>query len=67
MEQALASLDDGAYGAHEVRLNLAELQIRQGDADQAREALLKIRQDADRSDFVDRRARQMLRDLDMDL
>ena len=65
MERALSLLDMDAYGAHEVRLNLAELRIRQGRIDEARNSLLALRQDPSRPDYVDQRARQMLRDLEM--
>ena len=64
MQRALDLLDKDAYGAHEVRLNLAELQIRQGRADEARQVLEALRRDATRPDYVDLRARQMLRDLE---
>jgi len=64
MQKVMELLDMDAYGAHEVKLNLAELQIRQGRRDAAREVLETVRRDATRPDHVDLRARQMLRDLD---
>ncbi len=65
MEQALALVDRNAYGVYEMQLNLAELQIRQGRISEARNILLSLRQDASRPDYVDQRARRMLRDLDV--
>ncbi|MFU8779969.1 MAG: archaeosortase/exosortase family protein [Kiritimatiellia bacterium] len=64
MEQAIDLLNMDEYAAHEVRLNLAELKIRQGRWDAARSELQVLRQDASRPDYVDQRARLLMRDLD---
>lgn len=65
MAKAKASLDEGQYGVHEVRLNAAELAISRGQGDEARIALDALRRDPERPDHVDRRARQLLRELDL--
>jgi Flp pilus assembly protein TadD len=65
MLEALDLLQARAYGAHEVRLNLAELRVRQGRGEEAQQLLLALRQDPARPDQVDQRARQMLQDLEM--
>jgi exosortase/archaeosortase family protein len=65
MEKALAMLDEGEYAAGEVRLNAAEVQLRSGDADAARRTLSDLRRDPARTSFIDQRARQLLREIDM--
>ncbi len=64
IQQALDSINMDAYGAHEVRLNWAELLMRRGRLQEARKLLQALRQDARRPDFVDQRTRRLLRDLD---
>lgn len=64
MEKALSLLKDGEYGALEVRLNAAELKIQSGDVEMAREALMNIRLQPGRSEFIDQRARLLIREID---
>ncbi len=64
MDKALSRLEDGAYAVHEVRLNAAELKLRMGDVQTARTLLEQLRRDPARPDFVDQRARLLLREAD---
>jgi len=63
MDKATAALKVDSYSANEVRLNAAELQMRRGEYDAAREAVETLRKDASRSDFVDQKARSLLREM----
>jgi len=63
MDDALDGLDKVSYSPHEMRLNAAELQMRLGKHEEARQQLDLIRQDAGRSDYVDMKARNLLREL----
>jgi exosortase/archaeosortase family protein len=65
MDKALKRLNDGDYATTEVRLNAAEIDIQNGDIEAARRALKELRSDPDRSNYVDQRARRLLRDIDM--
>jgi exosortase/archaeosortase family protein len=65
MDKALSLLADGEYAVQEVRLNAAEVKIRSGNAGEARAALDELRRDPERSDFVDQRARLLLREIDV--
>jgi len=65
MEKALAMLDEGEYAAREVKLNAAEVLMRGGDIEAARLTLGELRSDPGRSSYIDQRARQLLRDIDM--
>ena len=65
MEKALALLDKGEYAAREVRLNSAEVQARSGDVEAARRTLDELRSEPGGSNYIDQRARQLLRDIDM--
>ncbi len=64
MNKALQLLEGRAYAAHEVRLNAAELLMRQGNLQAAREAIEALRRDPARPDHVDQRARRLLRELE---
>jgi tetratricopeptide (TPR) repeat protein len=63
MDKATASLKKDSYSANEVRLNAAELQMRRGEYAAARESIETLRQDATRTDFIDQKARSLLRDI----
>lgn len=65
MDKAMASLNKGEYAAREVWLNAAEVRMRSGDIEAARLILDELRSDPDRSSYIDQRARQLLRDIDM--
>jgi exosortase/archaeosortase family protein len=64
MDRAMASLDDDSYSAQEIRLNSAELLARRGDFDEARKGVAEVRQNAERTDYVDQKARGLLRDIE---
>jgi exosortase/archaeosortase family protein len=64
MEKAMKHLKKDSYSAHEVQLNAAEVLARSGDLKAAREGIDLLRKDATRSDFVDQKARALLRDID---
>jgi len=63
MDKATAALKQDSYSANEVKLNAAELQMRRGEYEAARESIQALRQDATRSDFIDQKARSLLRDI----
>jgi len=63
MDKATAALKKDSYSANEVRLNAAELQMRRGEYEAARASIQALRQDATRTDFIDQRARSLLRDI----
>ncbi len=63
MDKATASLNKDSYSANEIRLNAAELQMRRGEYDAARTSVEALRQDATRTDFIDQKARSLLRDI----
>lgn len=65
MNKALSLLSEGEYAVREVRLNAAEVKMRSGDIEAARAALKELRSDPKRSDFIDQRAKRLLRDIDM--
>lgn len=63
MDAALGGLDRVSYSPQEMRLNAAELQVRLGKHEEAKQQLELLRQDAERSDFIDMKASKMLRDI----
>jgi len=63
MDKATAALKQDSYSANEVRLNAAELQMRRGEYEAARASIQSLRQDATRTDFIDQKARSLLRDI----
>ena len=63
MDKATAALKEDSYSANEVKLNAAELQMRRGEYDAARVSVQALRQDATRTDFIDQKARGLLRDI----
>jgi tetratricopeptide (TPR) repeat protein len=65
MRRALTAAGDADYGVHEVRLNAAEILLRSGDYTAARQQIQGVRQDKTRSELVDMRAVELLRELDI--
>jgi len=63
MRNARASIDDNSYSAPEVRLNTARLLIKDGKYDEARANLQQLQQNASRTDYIDREARDLLQDI----
>jgi len=63
-ERALRNLPDDAYGALEIRLNAAELELRAGRYAEARQRLLQIRRQTGGNELLDVRARRLMQELD---
>ncbi len=63
MEKAMKALDNDNYSAKEVRLNAAELQARRGEFEGARQSVEELRRDTTRTDFIDQKARGLLREI----
>jgi tetratricopeptide (TPR) repeat protein len=64
IDRATKAMPDKAYSAAEVRLNAAELQWRLGHREEARRQLDALRRDPKRTDFVDMRARRLIREIE---
>ncbi len=63
-ELALRHLPDDTYGALEIRLNAAELELRAGRYAAARERLQQIRRKTGGNELLDVRTRRLLQELD---
>jgi len=63
MDEAMSGVANVGYSPNEMRLNSAEMQMRIGNLEAARNRLNSIREDASRSDFIDMKARNMLREI----
>ena len=64
MDKAIKYLKKNNYSTAEVQLNAAELHIRRGEFDAARTDIDALRQDSSRTDFIDQRARGLIRDIE---
>jgi len=64
MAKAMAAIKDDSYSAQEVRLNAAELKIRSGKYNEARDSISELRQDSTRTDYIDQKARGLLREIE---
>jgi tetratricopeptide (TPR) repeat protein len=63
MNKAMKSLKANSYSAQEVRLNAAEIEMRSGNYKKAREAIDQLRHNNDRTDFIDQKARGLMREI----
>jgi len=64
MERALAALEGGEYLSEEVNLNAAEILLRSGELEEAKEKLRLVRGMPGRSHLVDMRARELLAEIE---
>jgi tetratricopeptide (TPR) repeat protein len=64
MGKAMASIKNESYSAQEVKLNAAEIEIRSGKYNEARNSINKLRHDLNRTDYIDRKARDLLREIE---
>jgi len=64
MDKALAALVEDTYAAPEVQLNAAELHFRLGQHEKALEEAQAVRRVPDKSDALDLRARQLIRQIE---
>jgi len=64
MSKARAAIKDNSYSAPEVRLNAAEILMRSGKYKEARESIQILRHNNSRTDYIDQKARGLLRDIE---
>lgn len=64
MNKARNAIKDDSYSAPEVRLNAAEILMRSGKYKEARESIRVLRENDSRTDYIDRKARSLLRDIE---
>jgi uncharacterized protein HemY len=64
MNKAMGSINNDSYSAQEVKLNAAEIQMRSGKYEEARRSIGDLRKDSSRTDYIDQKARGLLRDIE---